>query len=518
MKDKKNSCVIELLICFVIAFIGVTLCSKTSFIYTINEWDDDNTIFAVGRGLFSGRVMYRDLYEQKGPYIYVLYGIASLISHTSFIGVYIFELIAMTAAFFFAWKICRRYLAGNSLLAVLVFSITVFYSQMWVDGGSVEEFTLPMFLLSLYCFTSAVDEKRDFSMKVLLMNGILAGIVLWSKYSMLGFYGFFMISVIIYDLIEKKKKVITQCLVFLSGMLITTVPLLIYFAVNNALDVFAGIYLTGNINNYSLNKGGIISRFPGIIKAMLSCTCFSRPNQYNMLYMIFLVLSLCVILFSKRIRISEKLFLLMMSAFTFLGIFYGGLEYYYYPLATMAFVLPGIILLIEVFNLICRNKLLHRLIPAAYLVFAAAIVLTLFFRVYEVKKTGPKDELAQYRFAKIINEVPDATILDYGCTDTGFFMACDYIPDFRFFSYFNHASDPTAYDTQDSYVRDGKSMFVITDKISYDWGSYPETDMSEMTKYELVDECVQTIHFRTDSYKLYRLKDEYMDGAVRSKN
>lgn len=38
--------------------------------------------------MMNGKVLYRDIYEQKGPLLYVVYGLAWLISHDSFIGAY----------------------------------------------------------------------------------------------------------------------------------------------------------------------------------------------------------------------------------------------------------------------------------------------------------------------------------------------------------------------------------------------------------------------------------------------
>ena len=48
------------------AFLTITVCSKSSFLYPLNDWVDVNCFFTVGRGMLHGLVPYRDLYEQKG--------------------------------------------------------------------------------------------------------------------------------------------------------------------------------------------------------------------------------------------------------------------------------------------------------------------------------------------------------------------------------------------------------------------------------------------------------------------
>ena len=62
--------------CLVIAFAGLMICSRSSFLYPYNDWNDANSYFTMGKGMMNGLVIYRDLYDQKGPYLYLLYGIA----------------------------------------------------------------------------------------------------------------------------------------------------------------------------------------------------------------------------------------------------------------------------------------------------------------------------------------------------------------------------------------------------------------------------------------------------------
>ncbi|MFQ9073882.1 MAG: hypothetical protein ACLR43_15090 [Faecalibacillus faecis] len=46
--------------------------------------------------MFNGKVPYKDLFEQKGPLLYLIYGIGYLISHDTFLGVYLLEVISYT--------------------------------------------------------------------------------------------------------------------------------------------------------------------------------------------------------------------------------------------------------------------------------------------------------------------------------------------------------------------------------------------------------------------------------------
>ena len=81
---------------FFISFCFLTICSRSSFIYLFNNWDDSNSYFTMGKMMMNGGVIYRDLFDQKGPLLYFIYGLGYLLSHTSFSGVFLIEIISFT--------------------------------------------------------------------------------------------------------------------------------------------------------------------------------------------------------------------------------------------------------------------------------------------------------------------------------------------------------------------------------------------------------------------------------------
>ena len=75
----------------------LALCSKSSPLYAFNDWMDANIFFTMGRSMLGGRVLYRDVFDHKGPVLYLLYGLAGLVGGTDFRGVLVLEIIAMTS-------------------------------------------------------------------------------------------------------------------------------------------------------------------------------------------------------------------------------------------------------------------------------------------------------------------------------------------------------------------------------------------------------------------------------------
>ena len=82
-----------LLLWLVIAAAALFFCSKSSPAYPINDWSDANIYFSAGKGMLAGRVMYRDLYDHKGPLIYALHALCALACPADFTGVWVLEIL-----------------------------------------------------------------------------------------------------------------------------------------------------------------------------------------------------------------------------------------------------------------------------------------------------------------------------------------------------------------------------------------------------------------------------------------
>ena len=80
MTAKQKRRILQALFALAVSFGMLLICSKNSFLYPLNDWVDVNCFFTVGRGIRHGLVPYLDLYDHKGPLLYYVYALASLIS------------------------------------------------------------------------------------------------------------------------------------------------------------------------------------------------------------------------------------------------------------------------------------------------------------------------------------------------------------------------------------------------------------------------------------------------------
>ena len=89
-KPTKIHCT-EFIFIFITAFTTILICSKSSPLYPINDWTDANCYMTVGRAMLNGAMPYRDLFEHKGPVVYLLHALAAIVSDDSFFGVFLKE-------------------------------------------------------------------------------------------------------------------------------------------------------------------------------------------------------------------------------------------------------------------------------------------------------------------------------------------------------------------------------------------------------------------------------------------
>lgn len=169
--------------------VVLALCSKSSPLYAFNDWMDANIFFTMGRSMLGGRVLYRDVFDHKGPVLYLLYGLAGLVGGTDFRGVLVLEIIAMTS-FLCTGLRTAELLAGRRLSVwwMALPAAGMAASRAFSHGGSAEELLLPFLAAALFSLVRALHSPGAKPLRAVCVQGLLAGCALWLKYTVLGFY------------------------------------------------------------------------------------------------------------------------------------------------------------------------------------------------------------------------------------------------------------------------------------------------------------------------------------------
>ena len=300
------------------AFFILLFATRSSFLYPCNDWNDANSYFSVGKALFNGKVPYRDVFDQKGMYLYFFYGLAYLVSHTTFIGVFVLELILAVFDLKAIYRILCLYVKKSIALVVTPIVLAVmFSSRSFYWGGSAEEICLPFLLWGL--FLSLRYFKNDYPQKVmdnrtLFVAGLLAGMIANIKFTSLGFFFAWMMCIAFSFLTRKDfPGAVKACLIFLGGMAVPFIPWFIYFALHGALYYWYWGYVWINVFAYSnLNQEG-----PGLFERVyILAKLLYWLIIKNFCYFVFIIPGVLAFLLGRQKRWLERFNILALCFFS----------------------------------------------------------------------------------------------------------------------------------------------------------------------------------------------------------
>lgn len=470
MMRKRSAQKLILLFCLISSLLILLLCTKSSPLYPLNDWEDANIIFTVGKGMTQGKVPYRDLFDQKGPFAFLLFAVASLISRTSFTGLYILEVLSLTFFLYWSYKTVSLHESRNAFLCIPLLGMLVASAMSFAHGGSVEELFLPAYAFSFYELLRCIRENAAVGKNRLVLHGFLAGCMFWAKYTLTGFYIGWLLLLFLCLLSRRKAgAAFGSVLLFLAGMVLSSAPWLIYYSVHHALPELWKYYFFNNIAGYgSAEENSFLFAVFTIIR--MTCATLYRNLQYSVLIAVGI---LYLLLSSKAYQtFLERITPAVLFLFTAAGIYVGGTGYRYYGIVLAAFACLGWLPLLRLLNRSSFSEHLAKTGPAiggACLTLLVSVVLCLPLSSNTYMLRMKKQDLPQYRFAEIMQNVSlsaSPSLLCYHMMDAGFYLAVDEIPDFRCFTWLNSATEEILKE-QNAYLNDPEIEFVVTRNRKY---------------------------------------------------
>lgn len=492
---------------FLISAILLFFTSKCSPLYPLNDWPDANVFLSAGKGMLEGKVMFRDLYDHKGPLLFALHALCALVSTDSFLGVWFLEIILFALFLLTAYKLIALY--ANERIAF--FSLTLLGAMLLTSisfqmGDSAEELALPMMLWPLYRLM--VSLRRDDGRITRWQQGItgfLLGCVFWLKFTLVGIPAAVCLMLAWLGLKHHGVRgALTHIGWMLLGFAAATLPWLVQYALQGGLLAMLKTYLYDNLFLYAgaAEPLTLLGQLKAICKSVLS---WIRDNPG---YTLPLLIGAVWMLLSKHDSLTEKTAWLLCGVFGLITVFFGGRYYLYYGFAFGAMV-PLFFAMVgrrlaksanDSANAAEKKSLSARMVTP---VLAALLILLPILSAPFLSPNKPfdqprQDEMMQYRFAKIINQKEDATLLNYEFLDWGFYTAAGVTPHLKYYHLPNMPLDELRSE-QDRYVREGLSDFVVTRRPLRE-------DLSGL--YTLVDTCPapEGLWF-TDVY-LYQLTEQ----------
>lgn len=204
-------------------------------------YGSDAAVFMlIGKGMTQGLVPYLDLYDHKGPLLFFFNALGYWL-YDGKLGVLCVQIVFFAVALFLMYKIARLFLqAKGSFLALALFC---YYYLAMVEGGNLsEEWSLAFSLLPLYLSLrfllqggKIANHPRWYS----FVYGLCLGVQVYIRLNNASILCGIILAFIILLLVEKSYAALfANAGMVLAGVIIVSVPIVLYFTINNALIAF----------------------------------------------------------------------------------------------------------------------------------------------------------------------------------------------------------------------------------------------------------------------------------------
>lgn len=321
-------------------------------VYRYN-FDTDSVCYEiVARGIMKGKVPYRDLFDHKGPFTYVIYLLGYLISFGSSWGSMIVYCVINACTYILAYKtVCIYKNEDISFGSVTLFMFISGFviESVFSNSSRPDNFLLIPLLLSAYIFASEVKKQgKDtvLSNKQMFIIGLMCGVVFATKLNVCLYYFLFGSFYFLHLLISKRfADLFKNFLAFMGGIVLVCIPFAVYLGINHAFFDFIDIYIVFNAK---------YSAFDGYSFCLLRETISSPAKISITIFLVLTLLSFAKMLRKKEGRI-QKILYLALSAVIFGALTISYVCSYFF-IIFMPIFLCGTTFLSEIIHTHMRTK------------------------------------------------------------------------------------------------------------------------------------------------------------------
>lgn len=288
---KKHLIPILLSLFLAIGFILVFSSSTSPLSYYYNG-DSVSPTITISKGWYYGFIPYKDLFGTEGPFLYFLGKVGFTLSHGDKTGICIIQIINMFVFLLSIYLITKLVTHNKFYICFVLVLVCCLLKMNYTDGFYAEEFLLPLYSLSLYCFLT--NNKCPLLKSFFL--GISLGVVCMCAHQyMIIFIGIVVMYLISLFMNKQWKQFILSILLILFGIVLIIVPFIFYFYKNDCLSEFIydafqykkDIYFTQERSSYIYTK--LVSlRYPTLFLFIVSIISLFKKKYYEAISYLFI--------------------------------------------------------------------------------------------------------------------------------------------------------------------------------------------------------------------------------------
>ncbi len=327
-----------------IFLIVLTLCFGMRL--ALNPWSDvltgnDSAAYIyVGLMMKKGSVLYVDIFEHKGIFLYLMTVIGTWLTGQSLTGIWILELVNAFVTSLFTLRITKLFTSKRAVQYVTTAAMTACLTicMLLTDGNLSEEWALPWITAGLYvCLKYLLDDAYRFYEIIFL--GIACAYVIFLRANMIAVFAAFIPIILIRMGVKKRWKDIGVCaLNFVIGLAVILIPILAYSIATGSLQGMMDNYFLFSIK-YCEEGGMSIPRVMWLL--------FRRLTIYSAV-----MLAACRIFYKNRLFLMNLWFYVLSWVVASMS---GRAHAHYAIILIPAMIVPATLLLSEIRGLHIRK-------------------------------------------------------------------------------------------------------------------------------------------------------------------
>lgn len=478
------------------AIILMSLCAGSSPLINLLS-PDSNIFFTMGRAAANGQVLYRDIADHKGFYLFFINWLAAFLTPGSMLGLWLVEIIFAALKITFLYKISYLFTKKKniSLLSAFLFMAAATNYFSWNTGNLGEHFALLFQIISLYYmalyFKGNMQNKTitEHPATYMFIHGLSAAIVLFIQANFIAMWIPFGVGLAV--LLFRNgyiKNFFRNLISLISGVILGTLPGLLYGIINNCLEEMYFIMFEVNFLYAADGRKGVSILY--FLKDFIISPSF--------VIVILAVLGVCTVTLFYR-NLSFTIIYGGMFLFTLICMNVSLNANPIYYTMYMPFMIPFFIWVATQLTSITKDKLLY-LLTTVILCLSVICNLQLVKKFFSIGTSVHAYKSAESMAEYITNK--DSKVLVLG--ESLYYNATNTLPHIRYFTIFGsnlrYETFPYCIDEQFESLLSGENEYVIVQYKSegYDFWIHESMDKIMMDTFR-------------DNYNMVY---EYMDGGI----
>lgn len=437
--------------------LGMWLLScSTSPIYPFYYGQDSAIFSLIGKSMISGKTVYRDLFDHKGPILFFIQALGWLLGGRN--GIFLIQNILGIINLLFLygiWKNIRRKqnnLSVGDLIIIFIAGYSVFF-YTFVYGNLSEEYSLPFISGCVYLFVryaGTADENAEHPVLFSLFYGVAIAVLSFMRLNNAVTVCAGVLAIAIYLLHKKKyKNLFLNIVCGITGCAIVVIPVVAYFIEKNALyDMLYATFIhnfkyTGVSGHVSILKNlwkYIVLYFPIVISIIfyISKILSNGKNKLTFFDILsgFIVFAnaLCLTIANAHqhyFAIYIPVFMLILS------------RYWSFELKSLKTAAVSLCILLHLFYAACFS---------AYVIYNGYIT-----------KDDANEEFYINKSSDIIPEEEKESVIGYNI-QSSFYLHEDIIPCYKYYTHQKlwSKSNPTVKTDFMEYLKEEQPVWVLT--------------------------------------------------------